>query len=343
MKLEQKEKSLLFSETAIPDIFFTEHLPQINGDYLKIYLYLIFLSKYNKDIKLNDLSKKLSLPLKIINDGLKFLEDNKLILKKTSGYIIVDLQESTLNNLYKPNLTPSKDSIEQTTKNKARAKAIDHINNMYFQGIMGPSWYNDIDLWFKKYNFDEQVMIALFDYCYNRSALHKNYVQTVAEAWGSNNIHTWSDLDSYDQKQEKLNKMKKTIAKKLGKYGSLTQYEEAYIENWVLNYGYDMDIIEIALRRTTYKQNPTFEYINNIITDWHERKLKTPSEVEAFLEQRKKQQKNVKELKSNVSKANFKQREYDNLDFLYANANISLSANASVDTNMDSNVSQKLS
>ena len=22
---------------------------------------------------------------------------------------------------------------------------------MYFQGIMGPSWYNDIDLWFRKY------------------------------------------------------------------------------------------------------------------------------------------------------------------------------------------------
>ena len=337
MKLEQKEKSLLFSETSIPDIFFAEYLPQINGDYLKIYLYLIFLSKYNKDIKLNDMSKKLSLPLKTINDGLKFLEDNNLIMKKTTGFIIMDLQEMTLNNLYKPNLTPSKDSIEQTAKNKSRAKAIDHINNMYFQGIMGPSWYNDIDLWFKKYNFDEQVMIALFDYCYNRSALHKNYVQTVAEAWGANNIHTWNDLDNYDQKQEKLNKMKKTIAKKLGKYGGLTQYEEAYIENWVMDFGYDMDVIELALRRTTFKQNPTFEYINNIITDWHERNLKTPSEVEAFLEQRKKQTKNVKEMKAQVNKANFKQREYDNLDFLYANASIPVNAN----TDSNSNINQK--
>lgn len=319
MKLEQKEKTLLFSETTIPDIFFAEHLSQIPGDYLKIYLYMIFLSKYNKDIKVNDLSKKLSLPLKTITDGIKFLEEQGLILKKTTGYIIVDLQEATLNTLYKPNLTPSKDTIEQTAKNKSRAKAIDHINNMYFQGIMGPSWYNDIDLWFKKYNFDEQVMIALFDYCYNRSALHKNYVQAVAEAWGSNNIHTWNDLDLYDQKQERLNILKKNIAKKLGKHGGLTQYEEAYIENWVLDFGYDMDIIEIALKRTTFKQNPTFEYINNIITDWHERNLKTPSEVEAFLEQRKKQNKDLKEMKSQVSKANYEQRKYDNLDFLYAN------------------------
>ena len=319
MKLEQNEKQLLFSETVVPDIFFAEYLPQLPGDYMKIYFYMVFLSKYKKDIKINDMSKKLSLPLKTINDGLKFLEENKLILKKTTGYIIIDLQEATLNNLYKPNLTQSKETVEQISKNKSRAKAIEHINNMYFQGIMGPSLYNDIDLWFRKYNFDEQVMIALFDYCYNRSALHKNYVQAVAEAWGANKIQTWNDLDIYDQKQEKLKKIKNTIAKKLGKYNGLTQYEEAYIENWVLDFGYDMNIIEIALKRTTFKQNPTFEYINNIITDWHERSLKTPDEITAFIEQRKKQSKDLKEMKAQVSKANYEQRKYNNLDFLYAN------------------------
>ena len=319
MKLEQNEKQLLFSETAIPDIFFSEHLSQIPGDYLKIYLYMIFLCKYCKDVKLNDLSKKLNIPLKTINDGLKFLEENGLITKKTTGFIIVDLQELTLHNLYTPNLTMSKEKVEQTSKNKSRAKAIEHINNMYFQGIMGPSWYNDIDLWFKKYNFDEQVMIALFDYCYNRSAMHRNYVQTVAEAWAANKIKTWNDLDNYYAEQENLNKFKKTIAKKLGKHNGLTQYEEAYIENWVLNFGYDMNIIEIALKRTTLKQNPTFEYINSIITDWHDRNLKTASEINAFIEQRKKQTKDTKQLKAQVNKANYEQRKYENLEFLYAN------------------------
>ncbi len=319
MKLEQNEKPLLFSQTSIPDIFFSEYLSEFPGDYIKIYMYLIFLSKYKKDVKLNDLSKKLNIPLKIINDALKNLEEKGLLIKKTSGYIIVDLQEVTLHNLYSPNLTISKEKIEQNAQNKSRSKAIEHINNTYFQGIMGPSWYNDIDLWFKKYRFDEQVMIALFDYCYNRSAMHRNYVQTVAEAWASNKVQTWNDLDKYYEKQERLNKFKKVIAKKLGKHNGLTQYEEAYIENWVLNFGYDMDIIEIALKRTTFKQNPTFEYINNIITNWHDRNLKTPSEVTAFLEQRKKQEKNTKDLKNKVNKANYEQRNYENLDFLYAN------------------------
>ena len=80
-----------------------------------------------------------------------------------------------------------------------------------------------------------------------------------------------------------------------------------------------MDVIEIALKRTTFKQNPTFEYINNIINDWHDRNLKTPNEINAFIEQRKQQKKEIKNLKNNVSKVNYEQRNYDNLDFLYAN------------------------
>jgi len=319
MKLESHDKALLFSETRIPDIFFSEYLSNIPGDYLKIYLYFVFLSKHKKDIKLSTLSKKLNLPLKTINDAASFLEGNGLLTKKENGFIVNDLQEITLHKLYSPNLTLSTEKIEENAQNQSRAKVIEHINNTYFQGIMGPSWYNDIDLWFRNYNFDDQVMYALFDYCFNRSALHKNYVQAVAEAWGNNKIQTFNDLDLYYQKQEKLQNLKSTIAKKLGKRSGLTQYEEAYIEKWVLDFKYDLDIIEIALKRTTFKSNPTFEYINNVITDWHDRKLTTPNEVIAFLEQRKKQQQNVKELKKQVNKASFEQRQYDNLDFLYAN------------------------
>ena len=40
MKLEKNDLSLLFSNTDIPDIFFTEYLSQANGDFVKVYLYV---------------------------------------------------------------------------------------------------------------------------------------------------------------------------------------------------------------------------------------------------------------------------------------------------------------
>ena len=47
MKLSQNEKSLLFSSTEIPDIFFTEYLPEANGNYVKVYFYMLFLQQYS--------------------------------------------------------------------------------------------------------------------------------------------------------------------------------------------------------------------------------------------------------------------------------------------------------
>jgi len=319
MHLDQSDKNFIFSYTEISDIFFSEYLSQSSGDYIKVYLYLVFLAKFNKDVKLNDLSKKLNLPLKTIQDSIKYWEDLGLLLKKSNGYSIVSLQEKELFNLYTPKLTSSPEESCKNAKNKYRAKAVEEINNSCFQGIMSPSWYNDIDLWFTKYGFDEQVMIALFKYCFERSALHRNYVQTVAESWSNNNIKNFTDLDNYYQRQEKVNLIKKKVAKKLGFTRPLTQYESDYIEKWVVEYGYNMDIIEIALKKTTTKANPNFDYLDKLISDWHDRKFSTPEEINSFLNEFKEKKKNIQELAKKSNYNSYDQRNYNNLDSLYAN------------------------
>ena len=319
MKLESNDLSLLFSNTQLPDIFFSEYLSEASGDFIKVYLYIVFLSKYNKDIKINDLSKKLVLPVKIIQDAIKYWEDKSLITKKNTGYVVNSIQEIELYKLYKPKTALSAEQLQKTAENQKKAKAIDFINNKYFSGLMPTTWYPEIELWFKKYSFDEEVMIALFGYCFDKSALHKNYVQTVAEAWNKNNIKTFNDLDLYYEKQEKINIIAKTIAKKLGINRNLTQYEYGYIEKWIIDYGFGMDIIEIALKRTTSKVNPTFDYLDKLLTDWHDRGFKISSDVQKYLAEMKEKNKNIKKLEKQSTYDKYDQRSYNNLDNLYAN------------------------
>ena len=319
MKLENADLPSLFSNTLLPDIFFSEYLSEASGDFIKVYLYMVLLSKYDKDIKINDLSKKLVLPLKTIQDAVKYWEDKCLITKKNTGYIINNMQEIELHKLYKPKTALSAEQLQKSAENQKRAKAIEFINNKYFSGLMPTTWYPEIELWFKKYNFDEEVMIALFGYCFDKSALHKNYVQTVAEAWNKNNIKTFNDLDIYYEKQEKINVIAKNICKKLGFSRGLTQYEYAYIEKWVIDFCYGMDIIEIALKRTTSKANPTFDYLDKLLTDWHDRGFKTTNDVQAFLAEIKEKNKSVKKLEKQTGYDKYEQRTYDNLDNLYVN------------------------
>jgi len=320
MKLEQSDSALIFSKTELPDVFFTEYLSQASSDSIKVYLYMLFLSKYNKDIKVNDMSKALALPYNSIQESIKYWEAQGVLTKKTNGYIVNNIQEIELHKLYTPKITQSKEELEKSAQNQTRSKAIEHINNHCFNGVMSPSWYNDISLWFKKYSFDDQVMIALFEYCFNRSALHRNYIQTVADAWAKSNIKNYNDLEEYYEKQESMSKIKKSISKKLGLIRPLTQYEEAYIEKWIADYKYDLNVIEIALKKTTSKSNPNFEYLNKLISDWFDRNLRTPADVQAYLLDEKNKSKNIKELAKKTGYNNYEQRNYDNLDSLYANS-----------------------
>lgn len=319
MKLEQNDISPLFSTTVLPDIFFTEYLPEANGDYIKIYLYVLFLSKYDKDIKVNDLCKKLSLPLKVIQDGMKYWEEQGVFTRKNTGYIITNLQEKELYQLYKPKVALSADQIQKSAESQKNAKTIEYINNRYFSGLMPTTWYPDIELWFKKYHFEDEVMIALFDHCFNKSALHKNYVQAVADAWAKNQIQTFDDLDQYYEKQEKLNKLASLISKKLGLSRQLSQYEYAYLEKWFIDFGYSFDIIEIALKRTTSKVNPSFDYIDKLLSDWHDRGFSTAEQVNKFLADMKQKNKDIKQLEKKTSFQRYEQRSYDNLNALYMN------------------------
>ena len=321
MKLEQADISSLFSNTEIPDIFFTEYLSEAGGDHIKVYLYMLFLSKYDKDIKINDMSKKLVLPLKVIQDSVKYWEEKGVITKKNTGYILNSLQEINLHKLYKPRTALTPEQLQKSQDNQQRARAIEHINNKYFSGLMPTTWYPDIELWFQKYHFDEEVMIALFDYCFNRSALHKAYIQRVAEVWNKNGVKTFNDLDTYYEKQEKVNTIANTISKKLGLHRALSEYEYAYVEKWTIDFAFTFDIIEIALKKTTSKANPNFDYLNKLLSDWHDRGFKTSEDVQNFLSEMKQKNKNVQNLEKSTGYNKYDQRNYDNLNNLYANLN----------------------
>lgn len=320
----EQNLSMLFEDMNIPEVFISEYMCMANGDYVKIYMYCLFLCKHGSDITPLDLSKKLCLPIKTVEQGLKYWEENNVLLKKQNSYIINDIKKIEVEKLYKPKLTSSiEDAIESNSKNVLRTQIINTINNTFFQGVMSPAWYTDIDNLFAKYQFDEHVMYSLFQYCFDRQALHKKYLYAVAEGWASNNVKTADDLDRYYEEYEKVSQIKKSIGKKLGLTRKLSQYEDSYVDKWVLEYGYPMEAIEIALKKTTSKTNPSFDYIDKIITNWHDRNLSTVDDINGFIKDQKQKQKDIKAMEtgnSGIQKyTDTTTNQYNDLTKFYAN------------------------
>ena len=62
-----------------------------------------------------------------------------------------------------------------------------------------------------------------------------------------------------------------------------------------------------------------YNYIDKIITDWHDRNLKTPSDVQNYITQSKTQTQNIKKLEKETGYTNYEQRERSDWDSFYAN------------------------
>lgn len=310
-------KSILFSDTSVPDIFVSEYMPSMDGDCVKVYLHCLFLSKYNKSISTEELSKKLGMDSDKIKQSFTYLESVGVLTWKEDSILLTDLKEKEVNKMYrlKTTSTPSEAALS-SERNKRRNDIIYAINNNFFQGVMSPSWYTDIDAWFDRYKFDEDVMFALFQHCYDHKGLSKNYIVKVADSWHSKSIRNAFDLDNYSIDYQRFKDVRLKIIKKLKLDRNLTEYENEYVEKWVMDFKYDFEIIELALKKTTGKTNPTMKYIDAIICEWNKNGLKTKDEVIVY-ERNRKQAMAKKPGKAPAvpQKENYEQRKYDKDDF----------------------------
>lgn len=269
-----ESKTFLYSDTPISDIFISEYLPEMTGIQVKIYLYCLFLSKNRKNISEMQFAKTFGLSESNVSDVFDELVEKGLFQKRGKGFILTDLKDKEISKLFKPRTTSN--AMELDTKKGI----VSSINKGFFQGIMPISWYQNIEMWFNLYKFDDEVMFMLFNYCNERGLLKFSYMNAVAKNWSEAGIKNESELDDYFIKNKQIKEISSKIAKKLNRASRFTEYEEQYIKKWVNEYKYDLNIIDMALKKTVRISNPNLEYVHKILTGWNKSGFRTPEDVE---------------------------------------------------------------
>ena len=78
-----------------------------------------------------------------------------------------------------------------------------------------------------------------------------------------------------------------------------------------------MDIIDIALKNESSKNKVRFDYIDTLLTDWHQKDLNSPEEVNSYLTSIKEKEKKKKQIEKVAFE--YTQSTFDNLESLYDN------------------------
>lgn len=313
-----KKSSIELSDTLIPDLFILNYMSSLDGNDLKVYLYLSFLSKNMINVDKKGMQKKLQITEQALSFCIDKLETEGLITKTNEGYYLNDIKEVEINKSYNPKIE-TKITSSQTEAEKRKIAAACAINESFFQGVMSSGWSTDIGTMFEKYMFSEEVMIALFHYCQERKALNKKYVHAVGENWYKGGVKTFEQLEDYLESFEKTQKIRQRIQKALRLNRNFTEYEEQYIDKWIKEYKYDFDVIEEALKRTTAKANPSINYVNGILLNWFNKGYKTLDEVKNEPSNRDAGVLKEQKPKQKLDYQNYEQRNYDDLETYYDN------------------------
>ena len=272
---------MLYSDTALPDIFIAEYMPNMSGESVKLYIACVYFAKNSKSCTREQLAKYLSMDVKGLDESLVCLESMGLVIMKSGKIVLNDIKEMEINKLYTPKLTSAPfEAISGSEKNNKVAKVISQINKSFFSGMMPPSWYGDIHLMFIKYKFEEDVMFALFKCCNDEDKLTKPYLKKVAENWNKSGVTNLNDLDRYSRDYEQYKSIQGAIYKKLKRKSAFTEYEEEYIRKWINEYKYGFDIIDAALRKTVGKLEASIKYVDAILTSWYKDGVKKVEEIE---------------------------------------------------------------
>ena len=321
-------KGVLLSDTLVPDLFLSDNLPSLPSDAVKLYLYCAFLAKYKKTLDTEELASRLEMEADVVNACFVRLEQDGLLFRTRTGFSLIDLKEQEINRMYrKRTASLPEEALANSAANIRRNQSIDGISRMFFQGLMSPSWYTAIDHWFNDFKFDDDVMVALVKYCHDLKKLHLNYVRTVAESWYQDGVRTNWDLERHMEERDRLLAAKKKIARFLGRNYALTEPEERYVKVWLNEYHFGLDLIELAVGKTTSRPNANFDYLNGILKRWFEEGYKTKEDILAHDVKPKKTKAmagiNAASGAAIPKRDSFEQRVYDD-DFFERIANASL-------------------
>ena len=219
--------------------------------------------------------------------------------------------------------TYSDAQIEQIT-NSDEIKWMLNIIELYIQRLVKPMDLQLIIYLYESLDFSTELILYLYEYCVSKNKTHPSYVEAVAIAWAQDGIDS---LEKAEAATASYNESYNIVKKSFGLNRALGHVEKKYVNKWTQDYKFSSEIIVEACDRTILTiQKPDFKYTDKILENWHNKGIKSLSEIRALDEEHKKSSKNSSSNKqknnSNGSKNTnnnrfnaFPQRSYSKEDY----------------------------
>ncbi|MBQ8663998.1 MAG: DnaD domain protein [Eubacterium sp.] len=329
--------------TYIPNEFIDKHMTSANGEYVKIYLYLLrYINHPEEEFSIGKIADHFDHTEKDVQRALAYWEKMNLLRleynekKQLTGICLLNGQNDTYaakpaiadkssdKEIDRPTriraisipqkATPSPDELKHLCQREDIQELV-FLTETYLGRTISRSDLEYIFCWYDQLHFTPELIEFLIENTITKGHPSFHYMHKVAEDWYAQGI---SSLEEAKQLVSRNNEIYYAVLKGFGIRGrNLVPSEMDMLKKWTGTYGFGKDMIAEACKRTIANiHEPSFEYTDSILTNWHAASLHTLEDVkkadEAYAKQQNAARAKAPARSNHANKFNnFQQRDYD--------------------------------
>lgn len=289
--------------TSVSNTFIDEFMKDANGSQIKIYLYLLRMFQANLPTDISRIADYFNFMEKDVIRALQYWEKRNVLSldindeEHITGVTFLDLtalgsenstkkatkeislrqqvKEPVISAIKVTPLTEREFEKPPYSPNQVKAfRECDDAQNIimfaeaYLKKQLTPSDITSLFFIYDELHFSVDLIDCLIQYCAQRGKRDFRYIETVAIAWAKDGITT-PELAAAEVKKRESTVY--AIMRALGKNGQPTDVEMSYMNRWLKEYSFHMDIISEACSRTVLSTDKhRFEYAEKILKSWSE-------------------------------------------------------------------------
>lgn len=331
------------SATSVSNIFIDEYMSDANGEFVKIYLYLLRqLESTDAAFSISAMADKFEHTEKDIRRALSYWERMQLLRleydgeENLTGVCFLDArsrkkQTETVSVAQvsaaerTTPVTQEKEPLAGRTytaedirqfRSQECIKELLFIAERYLGRTLTATDINSILYWYDGLGFSADLIEYLIEYCVSKGHTSIRYIEKVALAWADSHV---SNAEEAKQLANIHSQVYFAVMKALGITGrNLVPSETAYIDRWRSEYGFSMEVITAACERTIQSiHQPKFEYIDSILASWKKHGVTTLADIARLDEAHQKKRQTAAHAAASAPQPsknkfnNFEQRSYD--------------------------------
>lgn len=318
--------------TLIENIFIDQYMPKANGEFVKLYLYLLRCASAGKELSLSSIADVFDHTEKDVRRALAYWEKLNLLKlqydAKGSLCDILFLNGSPESEIAAAN-TPSSgmcvgkgNGLTRDRKKQLREqeqiRQLIFVAEQYYSRPLTSTEQSTLMYFYDTLHFSADLIEYLIEYCVSKGSSSIHYMEKVAQEWYKDGITTVAQAKS---NTNLYNKNYFTIFNAMGIKGRNPAPAETDIMNrWLNEFDFSIEIIlEACCRTIRQTHQPNFQYANKILEQWHKAGVHHLKDIQVLDQQHlERQAQAARQTEKQPAKSaapnrfnNFTQRDYD--------------------------------